>query len=240
MKIKTTLSALALVGGMTSAASAQFLISEFQPNPTGADPSDVSLELFGTPSADFTGFFGALESDGANGAVQDSGAITGTFDINGLLLLSIPDLENPSFTFFISELDPSDLDLDTDDDGVADNAAAFGTVYDAISIIDTAGDATNYGAALGGIDFAYSGDEPQSVFRDSSSGAWFAVNDPAGSTVFDSSGAEISGAIFSTDPTLTPTTFGAINPAIPEPSSFALLAGCFAMASVMVRRHSIK
>jgi hypothetical protein len=229
---------------MTSAASAQFLISEFQPNPAGADPTDVSLELFGTAGANFSGFFGSIESDntGSAGEVQDSGAISGTFDVNGLLTVSIGDLENPSFTFFISELDPAGLDLDTDADLVADNVAAFTAinVYDAISIIDDSTNTVDYGAALGGIDFAYSGDEPQSIFRDSSGGAWYAVNDPAGTTVFDSTGTAVNGALFDVDPTVTPTTFGSINPAIPEPSSFALLAGCLALTSVMVRRRSIK
>jgi len=45
-------------------------ISEFQPNPTGADPATQIVELSGAPGAAFSGWLLGIESDGANGTVD--------------------------------------------------------------------------------------------------------------------------------------------------------------------------
>lgn len=203
-----------------SFANAQ-LINEFQPNPVGSDPAMVSVELSGTAGTTFSGFLISIENDGANGTVDRSTAVSGTFDANGLSVVMIPDLENPSFTFVFCSIDPLvGTDLDVDNDGTIDSLAALGTVYDAIGIPDSTLDATTmYGTQLGGTDFAYTGGEPQSVFRDGLTGDWYAVNDPAGTDVYDIAATAVPGTDFDVNPTVTPSTFAAVNPSAPTAST---------------------
>ncbi|MEM7456580.1 MAG: hypothetical protein AAF456_19705 [Planctomycetota bacterium] len=231
--------AFACVGGTVSAD----LINEFEPNPLGTDPTLVSIELSGTPGAAFSGFLSSLESDVASGMgqIDRSAAVSGTYDANGLAVVEIGDLENPSYTFMFSSLDGGGLgtDYDTDNDGTLDvSLAAFGTIFDAVGITDNATDPV-FGDQLGGIDIAYSGDEPKIAFRDSLTGDWYVVND-AGDVpeeVFDANGNLVSNSSFSADPELT--TFGSANPffnAIPEPTS-ALVLSVFAGIGLMRRRR---
>lgn len=140
----------------TNNATGEFLINEFQPNPDGSDPSTVTIELKGAAGASFSGWIVSVESDpgGSNpGDINNFEAVSGTFDSNGLLTVTIDDLENPSFTVVLTDSFTGDAntDIDTDDDGVVDDASTFGTIYDAIGIADTSGDeATLYGTDLGG------------------------------------------------------------------------------------------
>ena len=84
-------------------------------------------------------------------------------------------------------------------------------VSDAIS-----DDAVLYGAALGGTDILYNGDEPQLVFRDASVGSFYAVDDNGlPNDVYDISGNLLNAADFDADPTVA--TFGAINPSYTPP-----------------------
>jgi predicted extracellular nuclease len=209
------------------------LINEFQPNPTGTDPSTVLLELLGMPGASFSGVLVAIESDAGTanpGDINSFEAISGTFDANGLLTVSISDLENPSFTLALldSFTGSTATDIDADNDGTADDLSTFGTVLDAIGIPDSVSDESLlYGAQLGGQDFAYTGDEPRLVFRDSATQAWFALNDPDNGEVFDVTGSDVTPAAFDTDPTAGTDTFGAANPAFdnsPPPPPPALTA----------------
>ncbi|MEM8872836.1 MAG: PEP-CTERM sorting domain-containing protein [Planctomycetota bacterium] len=245
---KTNLFAAAIAAtAMTSAASAQVLINEFEPNQVGADAATQVIELLGTPGETFDGFLISIESDpGAPGVISNSGPdddiepISGTFDANGLLLVEIGDLENPSFTLLLTDTftgfnedggsatDPAaggvPTDIDTDDDGFVDDLSAFGTIFDAIGISD-ADDEPVYGAELGGVDFAFTGDEPGLVFRDGANPSTIlAVNDPAGELIFDQDGNTFEIASLGFDP-VTPT-FGEVNPSvgvIPEPASLGLL-----------------
>ena len=195
------------------------LISEFQPNPVGDDPDPTFLELSGTPGEVFSGVIVNIESDPGTanpGDINSFESVSGTFDANGLLTVSIADLENPSFTIALLEsfTGTTDTDIDTDDDGVADDLSTFGTVFDAIGVPDVVGDeAFLFGAALGGTDFAFTGDEPGLIFRDASVGELFAINEPDTGEVFDVTGTDVTPAIFDPTPTLTPT-FGAINPTV--------------------------
>ncbi len=193
------------------------LISEFQPNPTGSDPTNVTFELSGTPGNSFDGAIITIESDGSSnqGTVDSVATVSGTFDANGLLTVSIPDLENPSFTVaLVSEFTGAvGDDIDTDDDGVVDNLSTFVNIFDAIGVPDNVSDETFlYGTDFGGTDFSFTGDEPRLIFRDASVGSLYAINDPDTGEVFDVNGNDVTPAIFDTDPTAGTDTFGSINP----------------------------
>jgi Secretion system C-terminal sorting domain len=198
------------------------VISEFEPNPVGGDPAMVSFELNGTPNAGFTGWVLSIESDpgGSNpGLVDRATMVTGTFDANGILVVMIPDLENPSFTVVLVSTftgAAGATDVDTNNDGILDDISAFGTVHDAIGVPDNVGDElTIYGVQLGGSDFKYTGDEPRIVFRDGSNGDLYAVNDVTHDSldqIFNINGIEVMSSDFDFNPA-DGTTFGTANPA---------------------------
>ncbi|WP_299437124.1 ExeM/NucH family extracellular endonuclease [uncultured Rhodospira sp.] len=200
---------------LTTTVSA--VINEFMPNPPGGDPSTQTFELLGTAGAAFEGWVVSIESDAGSsaGLVDRASQVSGTFDANGLLTVDVPDLENPSFTVaLVSDFTGAtdSTDIDTDDDGVADDLSAFGTVYDAIGVPDDAGELL-YGTDLGGTDMAFFDDEPRLIFRDGATGELYAVDGAAGSgSVFDASGAEVNATGFDVDPTAGTDTFGAVNP----------------------------
>ncbi|MCB0459841.1 MAG: T9SS type A sorting domain-containing protein [Flavobacteriaceae bacterium] len=195
----------------------QILINEFEPNPVGTDPANVSFEIKGTPNTSFSGYIIGIESDQGSGSglIDYAESVSGTFDANGLLVVSIPDLENPSFTIALTSNFTGTVgttDIDTNDDGTIEDISTLATIYDAIGSPDVTGDeVTLYGVELGGSDFIYTGDEPGLIFRDGSTNNWYAVNDPAGTDVYDISANPISASSFDTDPT-TGNTFGAVNP----------------------------
>ena len=245
-KILTLLVAATLVVGVAGNVDAQ-LISEFEPNPAGTDPADTTFELSGTPSAMFGFYILSIENDGIDGNVDRSANVSGTFDANGLAVVTVPDLENPSFTVVLSENAIAiGTDLDADDDGAIDDVSLFGTVFDSVGVSDAAGDdATLYSTGLGGSSILFNGAfEPLNVFRDASTGQFFQTVTvdfglptqrvaifPAGG------GAEVSASLFTGGDPLA-TTFGAINPsfAVPEPSSMALL-GLIGLAGLVRRRR---
>ncbi|MGF1479145.1 MAG: endonuclease/exonuclease/phosphatase family protein [Cyanophyceae cyanobacterium] len=202
---------------MGDAATSELLISEFQPNPPGTDPSSQTFELSGTPGESFSGVIVGIESDSGSanpGDINNFESVSGTFDANGLLTVSIDDLENPSFTVALLSDFTGDTstDIDPDDDGMADDLSTFGTVFDAIGVLDAMSDQSLlYGAQLGGTDFDFTGSEPEIIFRDASVGALFAVNELGVNEVFDTAGNSVDPNSFDINPT-TGTTFGAINP----------------------------
>lgn len=243
MKSLITLGATAFLT-TTFASHGTILMSELIPNGVGADPANTTVELSGgTPGASFTGALITIEGDpnGFQGGIDRFAVISGTFDANGLLGTTVPDYENPSFTFVLLEGSGANLfglDVDTDNDGIADVTSFTGyTVLDALGVPDSTGDLVlQYGTDFGGQDFtAYIGDEPQLVFRDGSVGQWFAIDDPV-SGVFDLDANPINAGDFDVDPTITGFTLGALNPTIvPEPSAFALMG----LSGLMLlrRRH---
>ena len=248
--MRFALPAAAALAALAPAASAD-LISEFRPNPPGGDPGTQSFELSGMAGTSFDWWILSVESDDVSslGAIDSAANVTGTFGANGLAVVDIDDLENPSFSVFLldSFTGAAGDDIDTDNDGVADSTGSFGTVLDAIGIADDDGSGTFlYASQFGGTDFAFTGDEPGLVFRDGSTGDLFAVNDPADTDndgtaeIFDADGNVFSPADFSGgDP--TEPTFGTLNPvfapaAIPEPGTFALL-GLASLGGVAVRRR---
>jgi hypothetical protein len=204
---------------LLSGSVAAQLINEFQPNPPDADPPNVDLEIRGTPSTSFSGYLFSVESDniGDLGLIDRKAIVSGTFDASGLLLVTVPDVENPSFTLVLTADDATATvgnDIDSDNDGVADNVAGLGTVLDAIGIPDEVGDeALLYGTDLGGADFAFTGAEPQLIFRDGVDQTWFAVNVlDLDTELFTINATTIAFIDFDLSPG-TPT-FGATNPSL--------------------------
>ncbi|TCO74149.1 ExeM/NucH family extracellular endonuclease [Rhodovulum euryhalinum] len=194
------------------------LIAEFQPNPDGTDPVTQTVELSGAAGAMFDLWLVSVENDGVDGRVDRAENVTGSFDANGIATVEVADLENPSFTFILTDAftgAAAVTDIDTDNDGVVDDLSAFGTILDAIGSADSAADfADSYAddAALGGVAFAYTGTEPELMFRDASRGDWYAVNAPGDAVVYAADGSTVDPAEFDTDPTVGTDSFGAVNP----------------------------
>lgn len=250
-KIFGCLAALAIA--MPTVAQAA-LISEFEPNPAGGDPTDTTVELSsGTPLAAFDYWLLSIESDpgGSLGFVDRAANVTGNYDANGLAVVTMPDLENPSLTLVLTDAFTGSVgdDLDVGDTGTLD-VSSLGAILDAVGVSDTAGDdALVYGSSLGGTDILFNGQfEPLNVFRDASVGDFYqSVTVDFGTpdqrvAVFGfagEAGGEIAVDLFDQDPTAT--TFGAFNPslaAVPEPSSLLALVA-LGMARAFRRRKSV-
>ncbi|MEO0340507.1 MAG: Ig-like domain-containing protein, partial [Bacteroidota bacterium] len=199
------------------------LINEFQPNPSGSEASTDSfeVELIGTPGAMFSGFLLGIESDATSsrGRIDRESEVMGTFDANGLLTVKIIDLENPSFTFVLSENSPGiGTILDSDDNNMIDDPSVLGIVYDAIGVPDAVGDESIiYADQLGGTNFMFTGDEPQLIFRDGRDPSkLYAINDPAGINAIQPDGTLVPFADFDKNP--EETTFMEVNPIAPLPT----------------------
>ena len=244
--------ALATTLGLAATVASAQVISEFQPNPLGNDAdTPQTFEIAGTPGESFSGFIASIENDetGTLGEIQDLAPISGTFGTNGLFTAVIPDLENPSFTVALLGDDATatvGLDLDADNDGVADqNIGTLGTVFDALGVSDTDGDnGLLFGAQLGGTNLLFTGVfEPEIAFRSGSTGEFFQVVTDINGTfddatddvvrVFDAAGNELS--LDSFDGDVTVTSFGQVNPVIPEPATLGLVA---AAGLGLVRRRA--
>ncbi len=221
-----TASMIAGLMSIVGASNAQ-MINEIQPNPVGADPATVSVELIGTPGANFDGVLISIESDpgGANpGLVDRVSTVNGQFDANGLLTASIDDLENPAFTLVLMDSFTGTVgstDIDANDDGSVLDTTSFGTVFDAIGVPDdAANDNLLYGDDVGGANFAFIGSEPQLIFRELNSGDWYGINQTAGTDAFDINANPVPFASFDADPSVT--TFSASNPALLPPAAVAV------------------
>ncbi len=242
MTTKFLLAGLA-AASVAGAASAN-LLNEFAPNPAGGDPPTQDVELSGTPLAAFDLWILSIENDGFNGLVDRASNVTGSYDANGLAVVTISDLENPSNTVILTDTFTGTVgvtDIDPADNGVFD-LSSIGTIFDALGVSDAAGDdASLYGTALGGDDLLFNGQfEPLLAFRDSVTGDWYQTvtvnfgqpDERIGAFAADG-GPEIDPAVFTPD--ASTDTFGRVNPFIPEPASAALL-GVGALA--MLRRRS--
>ena len=212
-----------------------------------ADPTVTTFELSGIAGDAFDYFILSLENDGFNGTIDRSANVVGTFDTNGLAVVTVPDLENPSFTVILTDdfTGATGDDLDALDDGTLD-LSTLGNILDAVGVSDAVGDddATLYAADIGGTDILFNGEfEPLNVFRSESTGEFFQTvtidfGDPTERIgVFAADGGpELSSAAFIGDPTVT--SFGAVNAefvGVPEPSSIAALG--LVSAGVLSRRR---
>jgi len=204
--------ALLCFGHVFAQSTDNILINEFQPNPPGEDPSIVEFELSGPASTAFTGWILSFESDAGTsvGLVDRAAMVTGVFDANGLLAVSVPDLENPSFTVVLTSEFTGSVGSSTVTD-----TALFGTVYDAIGVPDAASDEANlFGVQLGGSDFSYTGAEPELIFRDASTGGLYAVDSLTGTQVQDINADLVDVDRF--DATPFAVTLGAVNPSLDD------------------------
>lgn len=229
--------AIILVAGLAAGTQAQ-LINEFEPNPAGGDLPTVNFEIRGDAGSAFNGFLYSVEGDfgaGVDNFVDRVSQISGVFDSNGILNVQIADLENPSFTVVLAS--GGSADTSSVYDGT-NGAALFGTVFDAINIIDDAdAGADSIVPTLGvGVNFAYTGDEPGLVFRDGlDSSIIYAVNEPQDGVAYDQFGNtyDLATAFFDANGNAIDlsglavgdiATFGGINyTTIPAPGAAAVL-----------------
>ncbi|TWU46648.1 PEP-CTERM sorting domain-containing protein [Rubripirellula reticaptiva] len=221
------------------------IISEFAPDQPGIDGLQQRIELSGLPGMSFSGFVLGIGGESNRfGTVDTVSRISGTFDPNGLLVSTIGDLLDPSHTIvLVEDYDESagPTDIDTNDDGIADNLSRLVGIQDAIGIADSMTDLSRlYGSQLGGQDFAFTGDQPQLVFRDASVGNWYAINNPPNGQVFDINASDVaSSSTFNGNPFID--SFGAINPsvisAVPEPSTTLAIGTSFAICFIRRNRR---
>lgn len=200
---------------------------------------------FGTQSVEIKGtagdsFFVDLVAIGTTGvvdrAVQD---VSGTYDSNGLAVISINDLADPSYTLLLTRGFNFNIgdDLDSDNDGVLNAGTKWQTLYDAIGI--NGGSGLLYGQSLGFVDLPYNGESPDLLFRDGTSDALYFTIDSDTDSVFDEDGNDVLlTGTFDMDPFAT--TFNAVNPslsAVPEPGSMGILAAAGLVAGFLRRRR---
>ncbi|MCG8670049.1 MAG: VPLPA-CTERM sorting domain-containing protein [Pseudomonadales bacterium] len=230
-------SAIAMAALSTANAA---MINEIEPNPAGQDPSTQFVELLGDVNTAYTGTLLSIESDGGSstGRVDRIYDISGNFDSNGLLTVSIGDLENPSNTLILMDSFSGDTttDIDLDNDGVADNLATFGVVEDALGVSDNNSDYF-YGDDFGGVNLTNVGGEPTLTFRDANSLDWVQI---VGGTAYNAAGEELDSALFNLDP--AGSTFGAVNPEyapVPVPAAvWLMLSGLGVVAGVRRKKKA--
>ena len=138
---------------MPAIGYAQDQISEILGNPPGIDLDTQEVELLGTPNAAFDLWLVSIESDPGRGqgTVDRAENVTGTYDADGRAVVTIDDLENPSFTLVLCDNFTGTIgttDVDTDDDGTADDTSTLEGVMDAIGVLDDLTDIA-YGAEFG-------------------------------------------------------------------------------------------
>ncbi|WP_299891005.1 BspA family leucine-rich repeat surface protein [uncultured Lacinutrix sp.] len=225
---EVTLTVLDLAGNMaqcnatitiTSNATFPILISEYQPELQNEGDPTQTIEIFGGAGEIFGGAITIIEGDidsGQPGLVLNSYPISGTFDANGLLTATVPNLVGPSHTIVLSSSFSGTIgttNIDENDDGIAENISSLGILFDAISVLDESFDENRrYASALGGTDLPNIDDRPRLVFRDASTGDFYAIN--ATDQIYDLSGNIIPSANFTSVPSSSTNTFGQINPAL--------------------------
>eukprot|EP00438_Fugacium_kawagutii_P011993 Skav206724 [mRNA] locus=scaffold967:227717:229336:- [translate_table: standard] len=210
-----------------SAMVSPALLSEFRPNPPGADPAILRVEISGTPNVQFPSCLFTVDADppGELGRVDSVIAVSGSFDANGLLVVDIPDFENPSFTLFMSAACPDVGQNVITDAAVVAGRIAF--VYDSIGVPDSTPDEANVAAiraalagtgipgGVPGTDLTFVGDameefDPDLVFRDASVGEVYQVVTEGTGPIFTADATELDQSDFNFGP--FDSTFQAINP----------------------------
>ena len=138
--------------GQGWAVPAEPKLNEFSASTTGTDVEFV--ELFGTPSSDYSGYtILEIEGDGSGAGVVDEVIALGTTAANGLYVANLPAnaLENGSLTLLLVRNFTGALndDLDTDNDGALDSTP-WDAIVDAVAVNDGGAGDLSYGVpALG-------------------------------------------------------------------------------------------
>lgn len=204
---------------ITSNATLPILISEYQPELPNEDDPSQTIEIFGGAGEIFSGVISIIEGDiesGQTGLVVNSYSISGTFDANGLLTATVPNLVGPSHTIVLSSSFSGTIgttNIDENDDGIAENISSLGVIFDAISVVDENIDINRrYASGIGGTDLPNIDDRPHLVFRNASTGDFYLIN--AADQIYDLSGNIIPSANFTSAPSSSTNTFGQINPAL--------------------------
>ena len=221
--MKNSIAIIAVAGLATVASAGTTLLNEFQPNQPGSDPSTQNVELMGLAGTMFTGFIYEIDTDFSPGSTVDRiEAVSGMFDANGLLVVNISDLENPSATYILASGGSAMLGDAFD---TVNFMTQFGTIYDSLNSPDRVADEPNSVAGiLGGTNLSYIGSEPVLVQRDSITGQWLQVN--FAGDVFDVAGSLLGNVTDFTGPGYDPNagSFGATNfSVVPAPTALAVL-----------------
>ncbi|MCD2259449.1 BspA family leucine-rich repeat surface protein [Psychroserpens luteolus] len=196
------------------------LISEYQPVTFDAD-TPQTIEFKGPADESFSGAFVIIDGDNSRngrGVVTDVSNISGDFNADGILTVTVPNLTNPTHTAvlvssFSGTVDVTDID--TDNDGVADDLSSFGTVFDAVGVGDGGACcpvSVTYGTDFGGVNLSSIGSIPGAIFREGSIGDFFQIS-ASNSNIYDNTGTVIDGTQFNVVPTEA-GTYGQINPSI--------------------------
>jgi hypothetical protein len=219
-----------------SAILGSVLLNEFAPNPASGDPTNHNFELKGLPGPNFGGGCIFTVECGDDYSITSSAPVTaGSFDNDGLLSVSIPDIADPSFMVMLTTAVFGDggTHCPTLNDSAV-NLFNFNNVYDGIviagSVVDEAlCDFDNIdpppGFSLTGLPvFPFvgtaPGDDLELVFRDGVSEDWYGVNTNDSNAVFGIDEIQITLAF--DKPPQTPA-FGSANPTVDFPWSPASL-----------------
>lgn len=163
-----------------------------------------------SPGALFSGWLVSIECDYYRGYINNAHEVSGMFDINGLLVVSVPNLEQPSNTYILSKEFTGDQNtrIDAHRDGKINDLSIFGTIYDAIGLPDNPSDEKYlYGAKLV--------EKISNLFLQNlycylgMADELYVVNQ--NKKIFDIAGKEVSKNEFNPDPT-GGDSFGAVNP----------------------------
>lgn len=196
------------------------IINELRPNPpSNPDPKKMEVELRGPPGQDFLGWITSLENDDINdnlGRIDEVEKVSGTFNDRGILVYTMDDIRNPSFTIVLSSEAPGEEEskMNVDRNGQVLNSHRFGHIYDAVGVPDGAEhEDLLFGENLSGVNLKYIGKQPTLIFRDSCSGEWYAIGRRNGVPfkVFDKFATQLKENEFNTENVLYPT-FGKTNP----------------------------
>ncbi|MEM6685446.1 MAG: HYR domain-containing protein [Bacteroidota bacterium] len=202
---------------LTSNVTFDVFISEYQPV-VNSQNTEQQIELTGAAGEAFAGTLVVIEGDvqtGNQGIVMAAYDISGTFDANNLLVATIPNIPDPTHTVVLTSTFNGTVGVTNVDngDGTVDTSD-FGVIFDALGS-SNAGVCCPidiiYGTAFGGIDLAYIGSQPYTVFREGSTGDFYQISQTG--IIYDSAGTVTNASIFNTTPTIS-GTFGSINPSL--------------------------
>ncbi|MEM9679375.1 MAG: BspA family leucine-rich repeat surface protein, partial [Bacteroidota bacterium] len=201
------------------------LISEYQPITFDSNVPQT-IELKGEPGESFIGTFVIIDGDNSRngrGVVTDATDISGVFNGDGILTVSIPNVTNPSHTAVLTSAFSGTVDvtdIDDDNDGVADDLSSFGTFFDAVGVSDGGACCpldVLYGADFGGVNLPSIGANPSAIFREGSVGDFYQIS-TSSDVIYNTNGDVVDPLLFNLFPTDN-GTFGDINPSVTKTST---------------------